>query len=273
MTEEIKVIGIDPAPGKESTVFDGKIFCNYTSLELEKYIKRLSVKNTDVLICWDAPLSFSTEINDSPFTQRIIEKFFMREEWAKTPKGISVLGYSGCPHWTISQYILGYPQISPYAEKLTHPFELIFDKDEINKSVTEVHPAVAIWQWCKDIKNKKNENWNYKKKIEVFNQILDILIKKRIVPDNLKKEITNDDQLDAFIAWKLGCEWIGSGKQVENDNEEMECKNKVMILGDNDTGSFLLPNNAKLSDDFEKFKNELSEIKPITKKNKECSES
>ena len=247
-SEEITVIGIDPAPSKRSTIFNGENFQHLSSDELKKYIKELYENTQKVLICWDAPLSFSTKQNDSPFTQRIIEKLFMRNKLSKTPKGISVLGYSGCPHWTISQYILGYPKISSFENEFNPPFELVFDRENIEKSVTEVHPAVAIWLWCKGKKNEKNEeikNWEYKKSKAILREVIEVLVKEKIITDILKIPIENDDELDAYIAWKLGTEWL------KGNNTELE--HEVKIMGNNDTGSFLLPNKEELFKDFKEF--------------------
>lgn len=229
----IKVIGIDPAPTKKSTVYDGIEFQTFCYKKLKEYLNDLKEQNEKILICWDAPLSFSTE-SFTPFSKRNIEKFFSRKEGSKTPPGISIMGYSSCPHWIISQYLLGYPRISD--QSFNHPFNLIFDNKEIAHAITEVHPAVAIWMWL--LKGKiKIESWKYKKNKTDFNKIVNELKNQGILPTNL--QIENDDRLDAFISWRLGADWI------QNNNE-------VEILGDAVTGSFLLPYNQ---DVFDKFKN------------------
>jgi len=233
-----KIIGIDPAPSKESTVYDGEIFHSLCFEELNNYLKEIKAENKSVLICWDAPLSFSMKDvtkKMSPLYQRKIEYFFSRKDGYKTPTGISVLGYAGCPHWVISQYLLGYPKISSFEKNFNPPFELIFDKKDISHSVTEVHPAVAIWLWTKD--KTRVKNWKYKKEEHVLKNILHILKNKNIIAKEIADQVKNDDYLDAYIAWKLGKDW------VENNNVE--------ILGNADTGSFLLPYNKNL---FEKFK-------------------
>ncbi len=242
--KEITVIGIDPAPSRDSTIFDGKYFDQKCYKKLHEYINDLKQSKSKILICWDAPLSFGigncTDEKASPLYQRKIEYFFSRKNGKKTPTGISVRGYAGCPHWTISQYILGYPKIGAFDQKFNPPFNLIFDKNKITKSVTEVHPAVAIWFWCINKKAKLN-NWNYKKDSSTFKKILEILVSKEIISQEVKKKIENDDQLDAYIAWKLGDEWIKNNRNVE-------------ILGDNNTGSFLLPFNEEVSKNFLDFK-------------------
>jgi len=232
---KVKVIGIDPAPSKESTVFDGKKFENKNYKELSDYLKNLKETDLNVLICWDAPLSFSIKKNTTPFSKRIIEKYFSRQDGYKTPEGISIMGYSTCPHWTISQYLLGYPAISNDNIIRKNQFDLKFDKKKISKSITEVHPAVAIWIWCLDNNIK---DWKYKKSKKSFETILSILKSKSIISEDII--IANDDQLDAYIAWKLGSEWVKN-------------TGKVKILGDNISGSFLLPFHKGIFDKFKKF--------------------
>lgn len=236
----MKIIGIDPAPTKKSTVYDGNKFVDYDYKELKEYLEELNQSSEGILICWDAPLSFSLDC-ETPFSKRIIEKFFSRKEGYKTPEGISIMGYSTCPHWMISQYLLGYPKINSIDANSIDPFNLVFKNSNLvgKKSITEVHPALALWLWCKQGTTRKN--WTYKKDDKVFNALKDILISKGIVSVEKAKYIDNDDKLDAYIAWKLGELWVTNNDQV-------------IILGDNKTGSLLLPKNENVIRGFNKFK-------------------
>lgn len=242
-----KVIGIDPAPSKKSTVYseEGFQYLDYKSLQI--YLSKLeNAKDESVIICWDAPLSFglpdNTTYKFSPFYTRKVEYFFSSylEEIEQPPQGISVLGYAGCSHWAISQYMLGYPKLDRFIDSESK-FTLLLTNEELDRFkskkgryVTEVHPALAIWLWCRH--DKMITDWKYKKNKAVFNQIIKAL--KSIDTFKEMPTIKNDDELDAYIAWKLGNEWISG-----ND--------KVKILGDKNTGSFLLPYDKTL---FETFK-------------------
>lgn len=53
---DIKVIGIDPAPSKKSTIYDGEKFEHKDYASLKKYLPEELEKNKKILICWDAPL-------------------------------------------------------------------------------------------------------------------------------------------------------------------------------------------------------------------------
>ena len=315
---DIKVIGIDPAPSKKSTVFDGdglieKKFsactCIGTKIEetnfysckpkelinLINYIKGCDEK---ILICWDAPLtgpdfnnikefknSKKVKFYEGNFSDRKIEKWLRdliheikengnpKRQKKDSAKGVSVSHYSGCTHWTISQYIFGLPRIGKNnSEKL--PFELVKCdecKNHINHHIVEVHPAVAMYFWlgclskyknfkkgdlkeetstdrikkiwdCSD--NKKcsdNDNGNYNNIKEVYCKIFPNC-ENQPCPEN-------DDQLDALVAYMLGKAWL------KKDSKETL---KVKLFGDENTGAMLLPDSIKCDKedckrDFETF--------------------
>jgi len=113
----MKVIGIDPAPSKKTVIYND--IDGFTEIEADKLKKYLDdeFKNSeeDILICWDAPLTGGKPINFNqkiekynPFYQRKIEQLINATVQVK---GISTMGYAGCPHWSITQYCLGLPQI------------------------------------------------------------------------------------------------------------------------------------------------------------------
>jgi len=244
---DIKVIGIDPAPSKKSTIYDGKKFEHKDYASLKKYLSEELEKNKKILICWDAPLTFPKIPSEkpeeySPLYMRPIEYFFSKNY--DLPKGISVLGYAGCSHWAISQYILGYPRpevdcnINPRYKLICKDSQKISEESENGIYITEVHPALAIWMYLKSSVPKDNFNWKYKKSTKTLNNIVNLLKIKNIL--NNIPEINNDDELDAYIAWKLGNDWINAEP----------INNKVSILGNELTGSFLLPYDEVI---FEKF--------------------
>lgn len=144
----MKILGIDPAPAKDSIVFDGKEFLYKNPKKLKRYIDNIK---ESTFIAWDAPLSGAINDEDFSLTIRQIERFFYRQgRYAKAlsiPKGISTLGYSSCPHWTVSQYIFGHPVINPEFIK-DLKWDLIMDSKDIEKTkfqLTEAHPALSLW--------------------------------------------------------------------------------------------------------------------------------
>ena len=53
----MKVLGIDPAPAKDSVIFDGNEFQHFSPKQLKEHIDRLSMQEESLFIAWDAPLS------------------------------------------------------------------------------------------------------------------------------------------------------------------------------------------------------------------------
>ena len=257
-TKKMKIVGIDPAPGKGTHIFSEKlIFLDHT--ELQSFLEEIGNNKEACLICWDAPLTGphspnSSEIKDKDFTQRVIESFFSRQATGfKTPKGISVLGYAGCPHWAITRYMLGLPRIGKYDKGLSKlPFRLITGNDlfnSINKFVVEVHPAVAIWLWCKHLGGIDFESWNYKGDLSILENIWRtlkaVLTEHNIIaPEDLNIFTSftpkSDDELDSFISWLLGKLWIRNPQAVT-------------MLGSAETGSFLVPKLPKLLRSWDQF--------------------
>ena len=238
---KISVVGIDPSPGKGSTVFDGESFITSsdkrTYLEANELFDYLDQLGSQTLVCWDAPLTgpakpdevMSREGKQRPYTQRIIEQFFSSNEGIKAPKGISVLPYSGCPHWTLSRALLGLPRVGKWDCPLQNlPFELVEEddakkRDWTKRKVVEVHPALALFLWSK--RSQEKSSWEYKKFDEVFEEVK-IEFLSAVKPLGVRKP-KNNDELDALVAYVLGKRWLDG--------------NTVALLGDENTGHFLTP--------------------------------
>ena len=259
-----RVISVDPAPGKQSTVFDGDQFSSKPAHTLRDYLKDIALSSSATLLCWDAPLTGPTNVHepghkDGDFTKRPIEKFFSRLETTfKTPKGISVLDYSSCPHWTISRSLLGYPRVGPFdAEESCLPFKLISDPQDFEfsqPSVVEIHPALAAWLWCRD-ECEPTVGWKYKgqKRAEgnrlspIWLDFWEIILRKSEIGENLP-EPTTDDEFDAGVGYILGRTY---------SNDRMLAERRCEILGDKQNGAFLVPHLSTLFDAWEYWKERL----------------
>ena len=241
----MKVVGIDPAPKRGLTVFDGTDQ-HIPPSDAADFMRDLE-SEPDVLICWDAPLTGPSQVAlngngvgfESDFTQRPIESFFRQQKTGfKTPKGISVRGYSGCPHWTITRSLVGLPRVGPYDRELDEiPFRLATSnepKPGSGRWIVEVHPAVAAWLWCRE--SWEHDTWEYKNEEGARRAISERL--KEIVPFETKGA-RNDDELDARIAFALGSIWLASSD--------------VFLLGDLGVGTLLLPEVAGLQRSFDRF--------------------
>ncbi len=218
-----RVLGIDPASSKRSTVFNGYTFDSVEPEGLHGQIAQAS----DTLICWDAPLTGPARDDklryDGELYTRIIEKYFgggvLRwqegriQRWeSKVPKkGIAVRGYGGLSHWAISRRVLGLPRVGPWdtaesllpARLLTDAFETPPAPDADRPSVVEVHPALALWLWLRaEPEFAGRELWLYK---------------------------TDKDFRQA--CWALGILWV----------RQDSAKPAVVLFGDHNTGAMLLP--------------------------------
>ena len=246
----MQIIGIDPAPSKGLHIFDGED--RHVPLrDARSYLDSLQ-SLTALLICWDSPLTGPStdvvegaEAHGQNFTQRGIESFFRRASTGyKTPKGISVLGYAGCPHWAMSRSLLGLPRVGPYdVSEHELPFKLATRAAPTEgRHVVEVHPAVAIWAWLEE--SLPGQDWTYKKDHELAGRLWTALLDGpwRDVPafDGLGPP-ADDDALDARTAYALGYLWTTRPEgQVEN-------------LGDGERGAFLLPVNDGMRKAFARF--------------------
>ena len=54
---EKHIIAVDAAPGKASTVFDGKDFVKLNAPGLRAYLDAKNNRTGQTLLCWDAPLT------------------------------------------------------------------------------------------------------------------------------------------------------------------------------------------------------------------------
>lgn len=256
------VLGIDPAPSKQSIVFDGKKFRCFTPYNLKRFIDKVTYRYEDIFIAWDAPLSGGTQKSEFNLYERKIEKFFNRlykkNRTFDIPKGISTLGFASCSHWTISQYVFGYPCMN-YEVSTNHKYKLINHQNDINykstKQLTEIHPALSMWIILKDKVDEAilGDSWVYKgsddKNKTIFKRrsyLVDCLFNLEFISsmnfsDDIKEQvIQNDDKLDAFVCFIVV-------KLL------MEKNSLAKIYGDKINGSFLLFYDKFIENDMERY--------------------
>lgn len=239
------VLGVDCAPGKGSTVFDGVEFRHGIGAhQLVSLLTTRKDRADGLLVCWDAPLT-GPAVPDrvlGSYTQRPIESLFNRQKHGFNTRGvsgISVQGYASCVHWTVSRAVLGLPRVGPYDQRRGLPFELIADTrplDSAGEFVTEVHPAVALWLWSRARDDWTWSSWRYKgsKAVAGVREALAITVlqETRDIPlamdrTRLEEEVQRDDDaLDAFVSYVLG---------------QMMLRGEARVLGRRCCGSFLLP--------------------------------
>ncbi|MGH9721710.1 MAG: DUF429 domain-containing protein [Bryobacteraceae bacterium] len=240
----MQVVGIDVGPAKGGHVCkDGANVRVRLPQSLERDVNNLG---SDVLVAWDAPLTGCSDpdgaLVESDLTRRVIEAFFSQGDF-KPPEGVSVLGYSSCPHWTITRRVLGLPRVGRY-DCLGIPFSLAthHTPPKSGRHVVEVHPA--LWLWIKSEDDLIMKSWRYKDDTCVRQRIWDFL--KERYSEKVKRldlegrSVPKDDELDSITAWLLARGWL--------DGDD------VMLLGDARTGAMLLPSVEGLRDRFENYR-------------------
>ena len=250
----MQVVAVDAAPGKRSTVFDGRDFTNHDARSLRGYLARMRERHREMLVCWDAPLTGPGDPDDAgvpgDFTQRPIESFFRDgKKGCKTPHGISVRGYGACPHWTITRSLLGLPRLGAYDAGYDQlPFDLLPSRrppGDRQQVVVEIHPGVAAWLWCREERRGK-VSWEYKKDAAVLAEMWGVVRSKAAGAWQDGSTPTNDDQFDAAVGYVLGCALVGAE----------DGRARVTMLGDRRTGSFLLPDSRELRGRWERWLSE-----------------
>jgi len=226
-----KLFGVDPAPSKKSVVFDGERFYEKDAFELKKFFSSV---DKNCFVSWDAPLGDDFEAN---LFYKPLEKILNSKnsyiDQKKPPKGISTLPFASCPHWSISQYVLGYPIINKdiiNKDKLF--FYLVQSNEDISfykSNLFETHPAFSMWVFLKD--KILQDNWQYKgtKDSKKFfylltDEIFDLKITKEFI--HIKSLIKNDDYLDSFVSFL---------------NLKLFIEKKAFVYGNKKIGAMLLP--------------------------------
>lgn len=251
----MNIYGIDPAPSKQSILFDGREFSSFTPQELKSFVRSLT---EPTFIGWDAPLGAALDDRYFDLYSREIERFFNNQRKAlNIPKGISTLGYAGCPHWTITQYVLALPILDPSHQK-SSCFYHIEQKEELGKHrfvVAETHPALSLWLLLKKhVADDElfRDSWQYKGNISKslrdlrLSRLVDALFEMKIpqkvgiTPDIKEHVKSSDDHLDAFVCYMVSALFVARSDAVR-------------LYGDAIRGSFLLPFDAEIYEEFENF--------------------
>jgi len=218
-----RVLGIDPAPKKPAAIWSEDGLSRVPPAELREYLEEQLSRSSGLLVVWDSPLAFDPS---EGFSDRAFDRAARAWVSAKVregliePKAVSVLPFSGCPHWALSCQVLGLPfgegiaGLAAYSRADQGP--------EPGKGVVvEIHPAVALAAcW---IDRRIGEPFPRYKGRGAGRQAPARIAAKLGLPEEAGQD---DDALDAFMAYRLGSHLL-TGEAV--------------VFGDDLGGGYLLP--------------------------------
>lgn len=211
----------------------GSAFNEVEPADVPGFVEQLLAEHQRVLIAWDAPLSFdpANGFSDRPVDREV--RAWVADEVAKgtLAKGaVSVLPFAGCPHWTISCAALGMPFGTPLSG-----LKLATTASDGDKLVVEVHPAVSLARWW--VADRVPEPMpRYKRGKGV--RIAEVRAALGTIRASLGRmeipeaAIADDDHLDAWIAWRMGAEFV---------------RGRAVLHGSSHAGAYVLPAATKHS--------------------------
>lgn len=221
MTTGWNVLGVDPAPRKDTVICRGSTFVTVEAVGLPRHLREELNRNPRSLIAWDAPLAFAR----TNFYDRDIDR--ATREWVGglkpsevESKAVNPCEFARLSHWAVTCESIGLPFGSP-------PNDLkvasgIPGEGEQGPLVIEVHPAVALLAWWRDksVKEPFPAYKGSKSKKDAAAYIAAALSFPKVAGHD-------HDHLDAFAAFRLG---------------RMFLKGEARWVGDPMVGGYVLPN-------------------------------
>lgn len=248
----MRVIGIDPAPTKKTTICiskdgDAPRFEELKPTEVLPKIEAWLSDGTRTLFLWDAPLRLDRS-SSRRFHSRAIDSATQR--WLKgtrrvEPRAVGVSAAAQCPHNLLSQHVWGLP----VGERPRHGLRLLQSADRVltgdESWLAEVHPAVAVAVWW-SARGPRRAMPRYKpggktKAADARANLQRIVrVLERILPEGPRPSGAlvgdrgwDDDRLDAWVAWRLGRDLLAGCARA---------------LGPVDGGTYVLPTPTSFHD-------------------------
>lgn len=237
MTSKLRVLGIDPAPAKGLVVFDpappdGEHYTHVDARRARDWLGSVRAAGR-LLIGWDAPIFADFT---STYTARPVERFLGK----KLGKAVSVQGFSGCQHWTISLDVLGRPLPQWLAPSPDKRLPLLLPGDDSSTGgVMETHPAVALlllWGQQHD-----DPMPVYKKSLDACRKI-ESAVAASLAPDADVRWTQLPERMPAQLAGRdpsIGWDDVLDA-QVSYACVALAVRRRAILLGD-ESGGFVVP--------------------------------
>ena len=218
------VLGIDPAPAKPAAIWSRTGLTKLRPAELRSFLEGQVRGLRSVIVVWDSPLSFDPGVG---FSDRSIDRAARAWVSAKVSEGlieakaVSVVPFSGCPHWVLSCHVLGLPFGQEIEGLSLHAATESEEMPAPGRSfVVEVHPAVALAALWID---RRIDAPFPRYKGSAARDVPAVVASQLGFPEQAGED---DDALDAFIAYRLGTQVISG---------------EARVVGDPAAGGYLLP--------------------------------
>jgi len=224
----VRIYGVDPAPVGGLDCFNGTNYLHIPSVGGREGFEALLGHTDKTLIAWDAPISFDSAVNfytrpieqgDSPLRCWLTDRV---TDGSIEQGAVNICAFAGCSHWSITCDCLGMPYGQPPQNlRILGLPEQAWQVNETNTNfVIEVHPAVsmAIWWVEENIEGafprykgnapQPQEHLTGPQRDHLSQQrIWEALVRARIA-DGDTPVPENDNQLDAWVAWKMGVDFL-----------------------------------------------------------------
>jgi hypothetical protein len=250
--EGIEILGIDPAPSKETTLWTRGRCHRLKPGEVRPEIEKRLSEGQALLIGWDAPLSFdpAQEFYNRPIDKAVHRWINERKgEGRIEPKAVSALPFAGCPHWAITCHTLGFPYGTP-PEGLELSPSTFTGPAPGHALVLETHPAVALaLLWIE--KGISDAFPRYKSGGAVTRANCQKIAEKLGFGPCQNADGTeswDDDALDAYVGWEMVRRFI---------------RGEAILAGDPKKGGYLLPRCAESASIAARVEEESSPAKPL----------
>ena len=233
------IVGVDPSSKWSAVCRNGQVKpVASRSLKEDLVASGETAQGRDegLVVLWDSPLSFARArgYSNRPIdmaTSRVIKAEPQIESGAA-----NALHFTGVTHWALTLDVLGLwldggRQGPPWSDTELRIVDRPEHLSTTSVNVVEVHPTVALCAWWMEKSNdtfrryKRGQDVGTATRLKRCRRLWDV-VGEGTPPTLETRYLAPDDVLDAWAAWKLGCDWLDG---------------KAELVGSVTEGGYLLP--------------------------------